>query len=201
MSRLYSGIITELGTVSKLVNGRLTVRAPKSCATIDIADSIAVNGTCLTVVERTAEFFGADISSETANLTTLSSLKKDDAVNLELPLTFGGRVGGHLVQGHIDGRGKVQSITPQDGSNLLTISAPPNIMKYVMVKGSVAVDGVGLTITAKQARAFGVAVVGYTLQNTTIGGYQIGTPVNIEVDMIIKGLELLTENYKDANAR
>ena len=184
-----------------MVDGRLTVRAPKSCTSIDIADSIAVNGTCLTVVERTAEFFSVNISSETANLTTLSSLQKDAPVNLELPLTFGGRIGGHLVQGHIDGLGEVQSITPTDGTNMLKISAPPNIMKYVMVKGSVALDGVGLTITEKAEGAFGVAVVGYTLQNTIIGGYQIGTPVNIEVDMIIKGMELLMEKYKDANDR
>jgi len=188
---MFTGIVEEIGTVRSADAGRLTVAARKVLEDIKLGDSVAVNGVCLTVVEMTSESFSVDVMPETLRRANLGSLKAGDRVNLERPLAVGGRFGGHFVQGHIDGTSRVVSVTPERDAILLRFEAPPEIMRYIVEKGFIAVDGVSLTVVECSSTAFGVSLVAYTQRNSTLGGKKPGDMVNLEVDIIAKYVERL----------
>jgi riboflavin synthase len=188
---MFTGIVEEVGTVKSASAGRLTVAARKVPDDTKLGDSIAVNGVCLTIVEMTSESFSVDVMQETLRRTNLGSLKAGERVNLERPLAVGGRFGGHFVQGHIDGTGRVASVTPERDAIRLRFEATPEIMRYIVEKGFIAVDGVSLTVVECSSTAFGVSLVAYTQRNSTLGGKKPGDVVNLEVDIIAKYVERL----------
>jgi riboflavin synthase len=156
--------------------------------------SIAVNGACLTVVERSDEHLAFDVSEETLRRTSFSRLRAGDPVNLERPLTLSSRLGGHLVQGHVDGVGEVAGFERgDDGGAWITVRAPEGVSRYLVEKGSVCVDGVSLTVAARDGETFGVALIPHTLEATTLGGAEVGDPLNLEVDVIAKYVEALLD--------
>jgi riboflavin synthase len=193
---MFTGIVEELGTVRALDRhdggARVEVEATTVLADARVGDSIAVNGCCLTVVELGDGWWAADTVSETLDRTALGTLTVGEPVNLERPLRASDRLGGHLVQGHVDAVGHVDARTRvADASTRFTFSAPPEVLRYVVEKGSVAVDGVSLTVTAVDDGAFEVAVIPHTLAVTTLGHKDTGAPVNIEVDLVAKYVERL----------
>lgn len=195
---MFTGIVGALGKVSAVDRQDGQARLQIATGTLDMSgvqpgDSIAVNGACLTVVEINADGFGADLSSETLNLTTLGESKPDDVVNLERALALGDLLGGHLVTGHVDGIGTVQSVTPDAGSVRLTIEAPEALARYIAQKGSVCIDGTSLTVNSVNGAVFELMIVPHTQACTVIGAYEVGTRVNIEVDMIARYLERLVQ--------
>jgi len=188
---MFTGIVEEVGMVRSAGAGRLTVAAHKVLDDANLGDSVAVNGVCLTIVEITPESFSVDVMPETLRRTNLGALRAGDRVNLERPLAVGGRFGGHFVQGHIDGTGRVVSVKPERDAILLRLEAPPEIMRYIVEKGFIAVDGVSLTVVECSSTAFGVSLVDYTQRNSTLGGKKPGDVVNLEVDIIAKYVERL----------
>jgi riboflavin synthase len=193
---MFTGIVEELGTVREIHRhdggARLEIEAATVIADAAVGDSIAVNGCCVTVVERGDRWWAADAVIETLNRTALGALEVGEPVNLERPLRPTDRLGGHLVQGHVDAVGRVDARTPlPDGSTLFTFSAPADVLRYVIEKGSVAVDGISLTVAAMSDQAFDVAVIPHTLAVTALGHKDTGAPVNIEVDLIAKYVERL----------
>jgi riboflavin synthase len=191
---MFTGIVEERGTVREVGPTRLVVGCRTVVTDTEVGASIAVNGVCLTVVERSAEHLAFDLSEETLRRTSLGRLASGDPVNLERPLTLMGRLGGHLMQGHVDGVGTVAGLrsTP-DGGAWLTVRPPADLRRYVVEKGSVAVDGISLTVAAEDADAFSVALIPHTLDVTTLGAARVGDPVNLEVDVIAKYVEALLE--------
>ena len=194
---MFTGIVEELGKVSLVRPDRLTVKAAKVLADVDLGASIAVNGTCLTVTDFTANSFSVGIQPETLRRTNIGLLKVDDEVNLERPLALGGRLGGHLVQGHIDGTGKVAAVRQEQKSKLMTVTVPHPLMRYLAVKGFIAVDGLSLTIVELGTDSFTVSLVEFTQNVTTIGRKKVGDIVNLEVDIIAKYVESLQANPND----
>lgn len=156
-------------------------------------DSIAVNGACLTVTRLYTGGFAVDLSPETLRRTNLGALAPGAPVNLERPLVYGGRVGGHLVQGHVDAVGEILSVAPEGNSHLFTISAPQALMRYIVEKGFIAVDGISLTVVGVQGSTFSVSIIPYTFQHTVLGYRKVGDAVNLEVDILAKYLERLLE--------
>jgi riboflavin synthase len=152
---------------------------------------VAVNGVCLTVVANDEESLAFDLSEETLDRTALGRLRPGDAVNLERPVTLTTRLGGHLVQGHVDGVGDVVSVTPQEGGSTIVVQAPEDLGRYLVEKGSVTVDGVNLTVTGLEGPRFSVALIPHTLAVTTLGTARPGDPVNLEVDVLAKYVERL----------
>ncbi len=189
---MFTGIVEELGRVSLVPPGRLVVAAGGVLQGMRLGDSMAVNGVCLTITELTAKSFAVDVMPETLRRTNLGWLRVGDGVNLERPLALGDRMGGHLVQGHIDDVGKVASVTPEGAARLIRIEAPAGVMSYVVVKGFVAVDGISLTVVDLDDHSFRVSLVGYTRQHTNLAARQVGGLVNLEVDIIAKYVERLT---------
>jgi riboflavin synthase len=183
---VFTGIVRELGRVVAFDGARLLVEAPRTSA--DIGDSVAVDGVCLTVVEHDGDRLAFDVVVETLNRTTLGTLTADDLVNIEPPLRAGEPLGGHVVQGHVDGVGRVRSISPQP----VWIDAPPEVLRYCVEKGSITVDGVSLTIAALDDTGFAVALAPHTLSATTLGTAKPGVAVNLEVDVLAKYVERLT---------
>ena len=202
---MFTGIIEELGSVRAIDRrkggARLEIGASKVLADVRAGDSIAVNGCCLTVVDRGDGWWAADAVIETLERTALGSLERDDRVNLERPLRLSDHLGGHLVQGHVDAVGHVAARTPlADGSTRFTFSAPPDALRYVVEKGSVAIDGISLTVAALADDAFDVAVIPHTLAVTTLGHTDVGAAVNLEADLIAKYVErLLVPNSREGN--
>jgi riboflavin synthase len=194
---MFTGIVEEIGQVVALNGHSLTVRAHKVIQEIEPGASIAVNGTCLTVTHLDNNSFTIDIMEETLKRTNLGGLKPGDRVNLEGALTLSRGLGGHLVQGHVDATGNVQSITRLDGSLLITISASPAIMRYILEKGFVAVDGVSLTVVEWNKSTFSVSIVGFTRENTTLGNIRVGHTVNLEADIIAKYVEQFITGKKE----
>jgi riboflavin synthase len=193
---MFTGIIRSIGTILSRVDrerdGRLSVSAGDgNLAAIGTGDSIAVNGVCLTVVSHDASRFVVDVSNETRSVTTLGELIAGSRVNLEPALRLGESLDGHLVSGHVDGVGHVRDIAPDGRSLRLGIELPRALLPYVARKGSVAVDGVSLTVNAVRAAIFEVNIVPHTREMTIISGYREGTAVNIEVDIIARYLERL----------
>jgi riboflavin synthase len=189
---MFTGIVEECGKVRTTTGHRLVV----SCQTVpggsQIGASVAVNGVCLTVVERAADALTFDLSPETLERSSLRRLDAGHPVNLERPATLGTRLGGHLVQGHVDGVGEVLTVAPDGaGGARMTVRMPDELLRYVVEKGSVTVDGVSLTVAALTVDGIVLALIPHTLQVTTLGAARAGDPVNIEVDVIAKYVERL----------
>jgi riboflavin synthase len=195
---MFTGIVSAKGKISSV--DRQDGQARFSIATgeldmvgVQLGDSIAVNGACLTVIEFSNDSFSADLSRETLDLTTLGDIQVSASVNLERALALGDSLGGHMVTGHVDGVGTVRSSTPDAGSIRLVIEAPESLARYIAKKGSVCIDGVSLTVNGVEGAAFDLMIVPHTQVATIIDGYEPGTLVNIEVDMIARYLERLMQ--------
>ncbi len=193
---MFTGIVEEIGVVKDRGQDRLAVEANKVLEGMKSGDSIAVNGACLTVVSLDKRRFSANIMPETLRRTNLGVLHYNDQVNLERALALGGRLGGHLVLGHIDDTGEVMDMTDEEGGQSMRISAPARLMPYIVDKGSIAIDGVSLTVAAFDALSFVVSLVAYTTGHTTLGMRRPGDKVNLETDIIAKYVEGLTERRR-----
>jgi riboflavin synthase len=191
---MFTGIVEERGVVDTLDRTRLRVACGTVSGDAAVGDSIAVNGVCLTIVERSDAHLGFDLSEETVRRTSFARLSAGDAVNLERPLTLSSRLGGHLVQGHVDGVGEIVGLERDgDGGAWMTIRAPAGLPRYLVEKGSVTVDGISLTVAEKDDDRFSVALIPHTLDVTTLGSAAVGHPVNLEVDVIARYVESLLE--------
>jgi len=190
---VFTGIIEEVGKVTSAQSERLIIAASDVLQGTELGGSISVNGVCLTVTSFNASSFSVDVMPETLKRTNLGLLSAGDRVNLERPLALGGRLGGHLVQGHVDATGKVISTTWESGAMLVRFEPPPEVMRYVVEKGFIAGDGVSLTIMAKDTSSFQVSVVDYTRRHTTLGSRKVGDVVNLEADIIAKYVERLSQ--------
>jgi riboflavin synthase len=191
---MFTGIIEEVGAISRRSGSDITILAQTVLDGVREGDSIAVNGTCLTVVSFDAESFVVQVSPETYKRTTLGNLKVGDAVNLERALAAGMRMGGHFVQGHVDGVGRVHSVTPQGEFSLWRFKAPTEIARYLVQKGSIAIDGISLTVVDPIGDTFDVAIIPATLQKTTLSSKRPGDPVNMEADMLAKHIFQFMKN-------
>jgi riboflavin synthase len=187
---MFTGLVQQLGTLTSLQAGRLAVSTPLA-AQLAAGDSVAVNGVCLTATAVSEEGFTADVMEETLRRTALGSLAAGDAVNLELALRAADRLGGHFVQGHVDGVGTVAATHDEGSSRVVEIEADPGLMRYVVEKGSIAVDGVSLTVASLADGAFGVSLIPETLARTTLGRASPGDSLNLEVDVLAKYVERL----------
>jgi riboflavin synthase len=194
---MFTGIVEELGVVEALVDQgdavRLTVRGPHVMVDAGLGDSIAVNGCCLTVAEREQETFTADVMRETLDKTSLGALGVGDRVNLERAVTPQTRLGGHIVQGHVDGTGRVLVRTPSEHWEVVEVSLPTDMARYLVPKGSITVEGISLTVVEVGEESFTVSLIPETLARTTLGLKQPGDPVNLEVDVIAKYVERLLD--------
>ncbi|HUV49081.1 MAG TPA: riboflavin synthase [Actinomycetes bacterium] len=190
---MFTGIVEELGTVVELDRGaqsaRLRVHGPLVTADANLGDSIAVNGVCLTVTEVIDGDFTADVMDETLRRTDLGALQSGSAVNLERPLTLASRLGGHLVQGHVDATTTVIERTPGDNWEVVRLALPDAVARYVVEKGSITIDGVSLTVAGVGGGSFSVSLIPTTLALTTLGSKGPGESVNLEVDVIAKYVE------------
>ena len=192
---MFTGIVEELGEVAGLADlgdsVRLTLRGPVVVDGAGHGDSIAVNGVCLTVVDSGTDTFTADVMRETLDRSSLGALVVGDPVNLERPMRLDGRLGGHLVQGHVDGTGTIESRDRSEHWEVVRVSLPADLARYVVHKGSITVDGVSLTVASVDDRSFTVSLIPTTLALTTLGSKQVGDPVNLEVDVVAKYVERL----------
>ena len=192
---MFTGIVEELGEVVSVDDlgdsVRLTLRGPLVTAGAGHGDSIAVNGVCLTVVTTDGGAFTADVMRETLDRSSLGALAAGSPVNLERPTELGGRLGGHLVQGHVDGVGALLARAPSEHWDVVTVALPSHLARYVVEKGSIAVDGVSLTVASVADDRFTISLIPTTLALTTLGSKQPGDPVNLEVDVIAKYVERL----------
>ena len=194
---MFTGIVEGTGTIAALAvaagggGARLEVEAPFLAGDLRPGESVAVNGCCLTVAEATPGGFAADLVAETLRRTALGGLAAGDAVNLERPMTLGGRLGGHLVQGHVDGVARVLDRQPVGEGEEVRVELPPDLERYVVEKGSITVDGVSLTVAGVGPGWFAVALVPHTLEVTTLGRRRPGDPVQLEVDVVAKYVERL----------
>ena len=193
---MFTGIVEEIGTVTSAQPRNLVITANKVLQGMELGGSIAVNGVCLTVTNFNSNSFSVDIMPETLRRTNLGLLCAGDEVNLERPLTLEKQLGGHFVQGHIDYTGRVTSVTWDGEAMLIRLEAPPEAMRYIAKKGFIAVDGVSLTIVDYGASSFLVSIVDYTRKHTTLGSKQVGDLVNLEVDIIAKYLERLSQAHR-----
>ena len=195
---MFTGIVEELGTVVTRDGERLVVRGSVTAADASIGDSIAIDGVCLTVVELQGEQLSFDLSEETLARTNLGPLGPGDAVNLERPATLASRLGGHLVQGHVDGVAEVIAVRPEGGDGVrLSVRLPGVLLRHVVEKGSITLDGVSLTVAALDGDVIDIALIPHTVRATTLGSVREGDRVNVEVDIVAKyvarNLEYLTD--------
>ena len=192
---MFTGLVEELGKVKGIARGalsaRLTVYAKEVLKDVKLGDSIAVNGTCLTVVEYGSTWFTADVMPETIDRTALAGLKAGDVVNLERALQVGDRLGGHIMSGHIDGIGTIRAKEQNDNAVIVRIEAGPEVMRYVIQKGSIAIDGISLTVVEVGDNWFTVSLIPHTAAVTTLGAKGTGDKVNLENDIIGKYVEKL----------
>ncbi len=196
---MFTGIIEEVGVVAKISENAMTVRASKVMVDLKLGDSIAVNGACLTAVsfgengERGGHEFSVDLSPETMRRTALGDLSPGRPVNLERALLASDRMGGHIVQGHVDGTGRVVSTKPEGDSVIFRIGIPKRLHRYIVEKGFVAVDGISLTVVKRGASSFTLAVIPYTATNTNLAAISVGDRVNLEADILAKYVESLLD--------
>ena len=188
---MFTGIVEEVGIVSKITNNGMTVKALRVLSDVKLGDSIAVNGTCLTAVSFSNSEFSVDLSPETMRRTSLSQLTEGSRVNLERAISASDRMGGHIVQGHVDATGHITSIKPDGDSIIFRVRIPKRLNKYIVEKGFVAVDGISLTVVKRGASSFTLAVIPYTLENTNLAVLSEGDQVNLEADILAKYVESL----------
>ena len=197
---MFTGIIEEIGTVRRIEHGakgaRLTIQAKAVLEDTRIGDSIATNGVCLTVVSMTGDSFSADVMAESLRRSSLGSLQGGSPVNLERAMAANGRFGGHIVSGHIDGTGTIASQKREDNAVWVKIKTPAPLLRYIVEKGSIAIDGVSLTVAAVTDTDFSVSIIPHTGAQTILLGKKPGDPVNLECDVIGKYVEKLTAPHK-----
>ena len=197
---MFTGLIEAAGEVREIApapggGARLVIGAPGIAPALSVGDSLAVSGACLTAVEIAGDAVAVDCVAETLRRTALGGLRPGDRVNLERPLRVGDRLDGHLVQGHVDGVGRARAARPEGASTVLEVEAPADLLRYVVEKGSVAVDGVSLTVAARLPDAFAVALIPRTMEVTTLGPDAVGRAVNLELDVVAKYVEALVAPY------
>lgn len=195
---MFTGIVEEVGIVKETSRDRLAFESHKVLEGTKVGDSIAVNGVCLTVVSLENRGFSVNVMPETLRCTNLGSLHYSDQVNLERALVLGGRLGGHLVLGHVDDTGEVMDVTSEEAVHIMRISAPAKLMPYIVDKGFIAVDGVSLTVVDLDDFSFVVSLVAYTMEHTTLGRKRPGDVVNLEADIIAKYVENLKERKRQS---
>ena len=199
---MFTGIVEELGTVAGVEDQgdaiRLAIHAEHVLADVRLGDSISVNGCCLTVAERDGDTWTADVMQETLDKTSLAGVRPGDRVNLERAVTPTTRLGGHIVQGHVDAVGVVRRRTPSEHWEVVEVEMPPHLGRYLVDKGSITVDGVSLTVVEAGEDGFTVSLIPETLARTTLGSRQPGDRVNLEVDVLAKHVEKLLQSRKDA---
>ncbi len=193
---MFTGIVEEVGRIRERDRFCLNIEARQSLEGLHSGDSISVNGTCLTVTNMNNDSFSVEVTPETLRRTNLGSLKEGDPVNLERAVSLGQRMGGHIVQGHIDGTAEIVSMKKDGNSILLKIKATPNIMRYVVEKGFIAIDGVSFTVVSHNDTSFMLSLIPHTRDNTTLGHKRPGDLVNIEIDIIGKYVERLLASYR-----
>jgi riboflavin synthase len=199
---MFTGLVEEGGIIESLTpadgGARLVISARRVLDGLEVGDSVAVNGACLTAVRIADHTFAVDCVAETMRRTALGGAAAGDRVNLERPVPVDGRLDGHIVQGHIDGVGRVRGIRPDGDSAVLEIEAPPALLRYIVEKGSITVDGVSLTVAGRLADAFTVALIPHTMSITTLGPQARDRTVNLEVDVVAKYVEALAAPYAPA---
>jgi len=193
---VFTGIIEEVGRVTSAQSRSLVVAASKVLQGIELGGSMAINGVCLTVTRLNTSSFSVGLMPETIERTNIGLLSVGDEVNLERPLTLEKPLGGHLVQGHIDSTGRVTSVTREGGVMMIRFEASPEAMRYIVNKGFIAVDGISLTVVDCNASSFLVSIVDYTREHTTLGSKQVSDLVNLEVDILAKYVEQLSQAHR-----
>lgn len=192
---MFTGIIEEVGIMKSIKRGAssavITIGAKKVLEDIHLGDSIAMNGVCLTVTSFDSSSYSVDVMHETLNRTNLGQLKSGSRVNLERAMAADGRFGGHIVAGHVDGTGVIASMKPDDNAVWITINTEPEVLKYIVEKGSITIDGISLTVARVDAKGFAVSVIPHTGNNTTLLEKKAGDTVNLETDIIGKYVEKL----------
>ena len=188
---MFTGIIEEVGVVKESAEGLLVIEAKRTLRDTELGDSIAINGVDLTVAQMDADSFTFNVMPETYRRSNLGGLAKGDLVNLERSLTLASRLSGHLVRGVVEGRGALVSLTPEADAILARYAAPPELMRYVVVKGPIAIDGVSMTVVERDASSFVVSLVAYTQEQTNLTRRKVGDAVNLETDIIARYVEQL----------
>ncbi len=197
---MFTGIVTDIGEIVSVDPGgnagdrRFVVRTRHDLAPVPIGASIACSGCCLTVIEKNGDTFAVEVSAESLSKTHLGDWKAGSRINLELSLKVGDELGGHLVYGHVDGVGRIASMTPEGGSVRFVLEAPPELARFIAAKGSVGIDGISLTVNEVDGNRFGVNVISHTQAVTTLGGAKVGQRVNLEVDMLARYVARLLEH-------
>ncbi len=192
---MFTGIIEEIGEITSIANGakssKLTIKGAKIFEDMHIGDSIAVNGVCLTVTSKTSNKFTADVMAETLRRSSLGNLKNGSYVNLERAMAANGRFGGHIVSGHIDGTGVIENYEREDNAVWVTVKTPANLLRYIIEKGSIAIDGISLTVAYVDNTCFKVSLIPHTRSHTTLLDKKVGDVVNLENDVVGKYVEKL----------
>jgi riboflavin synthase len=188
---MFTGIVEEVGEVAEASTTGLRIRAATVLADAHLGDSIAINGTCLTVTSIDGDTFTVDTVPETLRRTNLGELRPGDPVNLERALPAGGRMGGHFVQGHIEATGRIAAIEPEQEALLIRIDAPPKAMRYIVEKGFITVDGISLTVVSRDDAGFVITVIPFTQEHTNLHARRAGDTVNLETDILAKYVEQL----------
>ena len=205
MRNIFTGIIEELGVVKSIAingaSGCITIKAKKVLEGTQLGDSIAVNGTCLTVTSINSDGFSADVMAETVKRTSLSQVGKGDLVNLERAMILNGRFGGHIVSGHIDGTGTITKYTTEENAIWVTIKAPDEILDLIVEKGSICIDVISLTVATVSDQDFQVSIIPHTAKETTLIHKKVGSLVNLENDIVGKYIKKLMENNQEEQAK
>lgn len=205
MRNIFTGIIEELGVVKSIAingaSGCITIKARKVLEGTKLGDSIAVNGTCLTVTSINSDGFSADVMAETVRRTSLSQVGKGDMVNLERAMALNGRFGGHIVSGHIDGTGTITKYKKEENAIWVTIKVPEEILDLIVEKGSICIDGISLTVATVSDRDFQVSIIPHTAKETTLIQKKVGSLVNLENDIVGKYIKKFVENKQESQSK
>ncbi len=199
---MFTGIVTDIGEITTVTPGgqvgdrRFVIRTKHDMKPVAIGASIACSGCCLTVIEKGADWFAVEASGESLDKTHLGDWKRGSRINLEMSLKLGDELGGHLVYGHVDGVGKVAAMTPEGGSVRFIFEVPADLAPFIASKGSVAVDGISLTVNEVKGNRFGVNVISHTQAVTSLGQAKVGQRVNLEVDMLARYVQRLLEHHR-----
>ena len=203
---MFTGLVEEVGTVVSIVenggNHRITIKAPQAAKELKQGNSISVSGVCLTALDIQPEAFCADLAKETWTRTSFSRITEGAQVNLELPLKVDARMGGHIVQGHVDGTGRLSGLEPIPNANdfWMHIDIPEDLEKYVVFKGSIAIEGISLTVATLEGLQLTIAIIPHTIKMTNLHSLKAGDPVNVETDIVAKYLEKWTKHDEQTNA-